>query len=97
MSLRWFLITCFLIITTAIVVWDRCAYIWASPSDTISGRMNLLSHQHPEIPFGIGSLLTFCSLLPLLPRRRRWVAVFFMFMLTMAVVSAHCVWPVYVD
>ena len=95
MTLRWFLVWAVATITIAVAVWDRAAYVWATPKETISGRVNVACHHHPELAFGMGAGLMFCSLLPLLPRRRRWLAVFFAFMLLMAVLAAHCVWPVF--
>lgn len=95
MSLRWFLITIVVALTVGIVTWDHCACRWADPSETLSGKINKLSHEHPEIPFGMGAGVVFCGLLPILPRRRRWLACFLMFIFCMSAIAAHCVWPVY--
>lgn len=95
MTLRWVLVFLVILITSMVVVWDYCAILWATPSETLSGRMHKVSHEHPEVPFGMGAGLVFCGLLPIIPRRRRWLAAFMVFMLLMAVVAAHCIWPYY--
>lgn len=95
MTLRWLLIIVVVSITSFIVAWDIAVYRLADLHETISSKVNKVSHEHPEVPFGMGAGLVFCAMIPLLPRRRRWLAVFMVFMLCMAVVAAHCVWPVY--
>lgn len=90
--LRWALASGVAMASVAIATWDVCAFRWASERETISARFDLLCRAYPAVAFASGAALVFCTVLPLMPRRRRWVAAFVVLLEVLAAVCGHALW-----
>jgi hypothetical protein len=82
-------------IITGVAVYTGCCLTWATPRQTISCNLNLACKAQPALPFAFGLTLGVICLMPLVNRRRRWLAWSVLTAAVLAYLAAHVTFPLF--